>query len=354
MTMFVGPLFLVGMPRSGTKLLRTIINNHSAISILEVETEFLPYWALHWDRFGDLSKWRNFLLFYGRVQNSPYMVLHHSEVGPPIEARTWYESCRDFSAAGVFEALVRHDAGVPFGADVIWGDKSPSYVRSLPLMKQLYPQARVVHITRDVRDYCLSLNKALAKDMSRAAQRWADDIKSAQRTGQRLGHDYLEVRYEDLIADPSSVAGRICAFVGRDFQPTMTTLAKPAEQPFEALGGAGSGLRIILGDNTNKWRSELDRRTLMRIETIAFETLRQCNYPITIATGQRRLSAPSLAARQVLDGLHLFRSYRRFDRLTTLRFFWNAFLIASPSLKPWQRKLPPEFADTNSGNQLTQ
>ena len=256
MTMFVGPLFLVGMPRSGTKLLRTIINNHSAISILEVETEFLPYWALHWDRFGDLSKWRNFLLFYGRVQNSPYVVLHRSEVGPPIEAKTWYESCRDFSAAGVFEALVRHDAGVPFGADVIWGDKSPSYVRSLPLLKQLYPQARVVHITRDVRDYCLSLNKALAKDMSRAAQRWADDIKSAQRTGQRLGHDYLEVRYEDLIADPSSVAGRICAFVGREFQPTMTTLAKPAEQPFEALGGAGSGLRIILGDNTNKWRSE--------------------------------------------------------------------------------------------------
>ena len=351
-TRFVGPLFLVGMPRSGTKLLRAILNNHSTIRILEVETEFLPYWALHWDRFGDLSKWHNFLAFYGRVQRSPYMVLHRSEVGPPIEARAWYDCCRDFSAAGVFEALARHDAGVPVGSDLIWGDKSPSYVRSLPLLKHLYPQARFVHITRDVRDYCLSLNKALAKDMSRAAQRWADDIKSARRAGQSFGRDYVEVRYEDLITDPANIARQVCALVDRDFEPSMTTLIKPAEGQFEALGGAGSGLRVILGNNANKWQTRLNHRALMRIEAIAFDTLRQCNYPITIATGPRRLSAPSLAARQLLDGLQLIHRYRRFDRLTRLRFFWNAFLIASPSLKPWQRKFLPELADTSSPEQL--
>src|SRR4051794_28172751 len=42
MNNFQGPIFVVGMPRSGTKLLRDLLNQHSRISIPEVETHFLP------------------------------------------------------------------------------------------------------------------------------------------------------------------------------------------------------------------------------------------------------------------------------------------------------------------------
>ena len=52
---FEGPLFLVGMPRSGTKLLRALLNRHPNISIMTNETEFLPYLVSHWESFGDLS-----------------------------------------------------------------------------------------------------------------------------------------------------------------------------------------------------------------------------------------------------------------------------------------------------------
>jgi hypothetical protein len=338
MARFRGPLFIVGMPRSGTKLLRTIMNNHSAIRILEVETECLPYWVSNWPRYGDLSQWRNFERFYRQVQNGTFMFLHRLEIGEPIDPQTWYNSCENFSPAGVFEALVRHNTRVPYTSDMIWGDKSPGYIRSIPLLKRLYPQARFLHIRRDVRDYCLSLNKALHKDMLRAAQRWADDIAGARQFGDRLGRDYLEVQYEELITDPHKVARQACALVERDFEPTMTSLNRPAEQAFEHFGGAGAGVNVILSDNMNKWRARLDDRMLRSIEEIAFDTMRSCHYQIALANRSRRLSSASLTMRQLLDGFNLVRTYHRWDLLTRFRFFWRAFVTASPGLKPWQRK----------------
>ena len=55
MSAFHGPLFVVGMPRSGTKLLRGLLNEHSRIGIPLNETEFLPHWLRSWSAFGDLS-----------------------------------------------------------------------------------------------------------------------------------------------------------------------------------------------------------------------------------------------------------------------------------------------------------
>mgnify|MGYP000529984615 CR=1 FL=1 len=57
---FKGPLFIVGMPRSGTKLLRDLLNQHPKIHIAEIETHFLPFWFSQWKEFGDLSEKENF------------------------------------------------------------------------------------------------------------------------------------------------------------------------------------------------------------------------------------------------------------------------------------------------------
>src|SRR5688572_4391082 len=128
---FTGPLFVVGMPRSGTKLLRELLMRHERICIPRTETEFFPelqaYVAHHG---GDMSVRARFDRMYQWCQRFPYF-RYAKRRGELIAADTWYAGCRGWGAAGIFEALVRHDVDAPFGSDRVWGDKSPSYIRCM-------------------------------------------------------------------------------------------------------------------------------------------------------------------------------------------------------------------------------
>ncbi|PQP35618.1 hypothetical protein C6A37_01585 [Desulfobacteraceae bacterium SEEP-SAG9] len=247
--MFNGPIFVVGMPRSGTKLLRDLLNQHPKIRIPRVETNILPSWVNNWQKYGDLSKRSTFNKFYRKMLLMSYFV-YMKEDNQLIEAYIWYNLCKNFTPAGVFEALVRHDAGVGYNTSKIWGDKSPSHIRHTPLLKKLFPEARFIHIIRDVRDYCLSINKAWGKNMIRAAQRWRDDLRRIKSDSRQFKYDYFEVKYEDLISQPADTLRRICGFLDIEFETNMLKLSEPSEK----WGGDAKGMKEIKIDNINKYR----------------------------------------------------------------------------------------------------
>ena len=72
MNKFNGPVFIVGMPRSGTKLFRELLNNHSKLAFPPNESEILPYWSKNWHVYGDLTKFENFKRFYDEDVNESY------------------------------------------------------------------------------------------------------------------------------------------------------------------------------------------------------------------------------------------------------------------------------------------
>ena len=131
---FTGPLFLVGMPRSGTKLLRTLLNEHPYIYIAQVETHFILYWHANWSSYGDLKNPLNFRKFYSNSIKLPYFT-YTQEQQTIISYDDWYRSCKGFDLPDIFEALIKHDSHVPSDAFSIWGDKSPSYLLQMPLLK---------------------------------------------------------------------------------------------------------------------------------------------------------------------------------------------------------------------------
>jgi hypothetical protein len=299
---FTGPLFIIGMPRSGTKLLLGLLGRHPRIGLPRFETEFLPWLARRFGRFGDLRERRRFEEFCAAMQGQGYFRYRREHVGA-VDPGQWHAACADYSAAGVFEALMRIDGDAPRGSGRIWGDKSPSYIDDLPLLKALYPAAKFVHIVRDVRDYCLSIRKAWGKDMLRAAQRWTDDVRRARADGAALGADYLELRYEDLLADTERELRRVCAFLGIEFQPDMLTLARPTEN----LGDTRGESRIV-ATNTNKWR-RMPPATLARVEEIAGELLRECGYDLALPPRPaRRLSRLEMRLAQLRDAWNLARA----------------------------------------------
>ncbi|MGQ9862310.1 MAG: sulfotransferase family protein [Thiobacillaceae bacterium] len=302
---YTGPLFIIGMPRSGTKLLRNLLNRHDRVAIPDTESELLPWLVQHLGEFSDLSREENFERFYERVSKAPYFI-YKKEAGRCPSARQWLAACRRHDAAGLFEALIRLDVGASVDSGVIWGDKSPSYIRHIPLIASLYPHARFIHIVRDVRDYCLSINMAWGKDMLRAAQRWADDVGDASQALHSLPNPHLQVRYEDLLTDTESVMRQCCSLLDLDFDPVMLHLARPSEN----LGDARGQTRIV-AENLGKFRQRMPEYTLRRIEEIAGEVLEAHGYALAIpGTPPRRLGKFEMRVAQMRDGWNLIRSAR--------------------------------------------
>jgi len=311
-----GPLFVVGMPRSGTKLLRGLLTQHPIIRIPDFETEFLPY-LVRWVREqGEPRDPEAFARMYAGLKDAPYFSFRASR-GEPFSPDAWREWCADrFDAAGMFEGFARYELGMPRGSGKVWGDKSPNYITCVDVLLEHFPQAHIVHIVRDPRDYCVSMRTAWGKDLRRAAQRWGNDVMAAHRLCTTSKRRCLEIRYEDLLRDAEGQLARLCNFLGVMYTPGLAQLKCSVENVGDARGRAE-----IVKHNHSKFRSSLSKRDQKAIEELAYDTMREFGYEPELAKQQTRLSGMSLAYRRAKDGWHLVRKgAARGGWLRALRF----------------------------------
>jgi hypothetical protein len=208
--------------------------------------------------------------------------------------------CKNFTIQGVYEGLVRCDTGIDNSTNLIWGDKSTSYINYLPLLKELFPQSKFIHIIRDVRDYALSVYKAWKKNKLRASQRWVDSIEKARSDSLAFKDDYFEIKYEELLQDPEKILAKCCHFLGVEFDSSMLTLSTVPENIGEA-----KGYKEIKLDNKGKYLTSMDSVTLEKIESIAGSTLRSLNYPTHFPESNKKLSKMEMNFYRVIDGLNL-------------------------------------------------
>jgi len=317
---FVGPLFLVGMPRSGTKLLRNLLNQHPRVSIVTSETGFLPYWSHNWGQYGDLSDHETFSKFYNRSLRIQYLAMRKAQ-GRLISCTDWYDSCPNFQVNGVFETLLRYDSHAQVKSGIIWGDKSPWYITEIPLLSRLYPDARFIHIIRDVRDYCLSMNNNWGKNMIRAAQRWTDEIEKARLDGACVAA-YMEVKYESLLEDPERELKGICEFLCIDFDRRILSLSKPSERYGDAKGKAW-----IVKSNRSKYESLMSVRMRSQIEEVACQCLLELGYPCNYAGKPKRVGKVQMLWYRVIDSLNLLITMTKRSGINGVLKCWRGLRI---------------------------
>lgn len=294
------------MPRSGTTLMRDLLSSHSRIRIPPSETNLVPRWSHEWSHYGDLSDPKNFSAFYRRNLRTPYFLWMQEHTGMVIGEDRWYASCQRFDPGAVFEALVRHDVSAPYGSQYVWGDKSPDHTSHLDLLARLFPDARVIHIVRDVRDYCLSLKETWGKNMIRGAQRWVDGVAKARRDAQFLAGRYLELRYEDLLHGAEFELRRCCDFLGLAWEPAMVRPQFLSSDPKEA-----NGTRDIRSTNMRKFVDALDERTRTRIESIAAPMLGEFGYDFAYKGPPFEVPHVLMAYYQLVDSVNFVRAESR-------------------------------------------
>ena len=134
-----------------------------------------------------------------------------------------------------------------------WGEKTPQYVKTMGKIGSILPEARFIHLIRDGRAVALSLMEVSwgPSTVAEAAELWVELIGSARRKARRLPH-YVELRYEDLVADPERAARIACDLVDLEFEPAMLDYHAAAGERMSAvardfqIGGArglGRGAR---------------------------------------------------------------------------------------------------------------
>ena len=189
-TGFYGPVFIVGMPRSGTKLMRALLNQHPRINLTLAESHFIPYSL---KKFGDPPPFRSredLTPFMRGLQQTAFFSTM-SKAGYTLDQSTFLQNVDYTTWSAIFEHVFRHFGSKRATIDTIWGDKTPGYINHMPLLKAVFPNAKFLHVIRDHRDYCLSVRKSFAKSVYRAAVRWLNLASAPEDLGDAKGHSTI-------------------------------------------------------------------------------------------------------------------------------------------------------------------
>ena len=314
------PVIVLGVRRSGTTLLRVMLDRHSRLAVPD-ESYFIPQLA---ERHGTPVHPGRFLDDLRRLPTLSEWGLSASAVRPRL---------REGMAVGEAIAAV-YEAYAALRGKPRWGDKTPMYMQYLGLLRRLFSTARFVHLIRDGRDAATSflgmpegvVTRTWAHPRSAAdfACQWRTEVEHARRLGERVGAGrYLEVRYEALVADPEETLDRVCAFVGLEpeagmlgYEHDVDVSSKPHQE----------SLRRPPTPGLRDWRAQMAPEEVRAFEDVAGDLLSALGYDLRDAA---RAAGPTVAARARLAHYRL--------RSTA----WRATGRAVRRTPFWRRRHPP-------------
>jgi hypothetical protein len=194
--------FVVGVNRSGTTLLRMMLDAHPDLT-MPPETHFVPE-LIEVAEQGNATP-EAFLATITKQREWGDFGLTQEQL---IEAFGAIDPLNAGDALRAFYGLYAKRVGKPR-----CGEKTPIYVKSIRKISGALPEARFVHVIRDGRDVCLSIRDRAVKEhpIEKIAERWVRRIGQARRQSKHVPH-YMEVRYEQLILETEPTLRRICEF----------------------------------------------------------------------------------------------------------------------------------------------
>jgi hypothetical protein len=275
-------VFIVGCPRSGTTLLRRLVDTHPHIAIIH-QSRFIPNF---FEKRRGLTpeglvttKLVDRLLEARGVKNletSREMLESLVDAGEPVSYSTF--------VTGVFDLY-----GKVQGKRLV-GDKTPAYVRRIPTLHALWPDAKFVHIIRDGRDVCMSAinwrkaDHALGRfstwgedQVSTAAVWWEWHVRLGREDGGSLAPQlYHEVRYEELVSGPANTCEKLCDFLDLPYDDAMLRFHEGREKADPNLDAKKAWRPLTPG--LRKWSEQMRSEDLERFEAASGDLLEELGY----------------------------------------------------------------------------
>ena len=291
-------IFLTGLPRSGTKLLRDLLNGHSQISIPQVETVMIPYLVKKFGLDCDLNDQNEYQGLVTAVKQTPFFRRYQSR-DLEFDFDGFRHSNSTISWSLFFEKLIAFYGPKPCNDNTIIGDKTPGYIDHTDLLLSIWPNARIIHIVRDPRDYVCSVRKVWSKNIFRAAGRWNDTMVRLNKKENLHNENLHTIYYEDLLDNPQAELGKVCEFLGIAFEENMLVLEASHEQYGEAKGQTK-----VVHSNKNKYKEILSPEQVRHVEELVYNGAKLHNYELTNSNiNARDISKLEMKKYKLLDGI---------------------------------------------------
>jgi hypothetical protein len=288
------PIFICGHPKSGTSLLRAILDSHPQLVVYPEETvffrRFLPQ-AENLDLESQLALAERLLIHIFRWnQASPtqdqegfpdrdYSGVSYEAVQQKMEqlVRQNYRHPGDILSAAV---MAYGEVSAQAGPDTRWWvEKSPYNEYYASRIFDWWPEARCIHILRDPRDNYASYRRKhtdwtpefFAANWSRSTQAGLDNQRDfgSQR--------YLILRYEDLTGDPQVKLNELQAYLKIDWDTTLVSPTRAGEQ-WSGNSMFADQFKEISSQPVARWVNNLSPLDAAIIELKAAEMMKTYGY----------------------------------------------------------------------------
>ena len=296
------PVFIVGAPRSGTTLLRVLLNRHPELAICG-ETNFFHRIYERRAVFGDLADAGH----RARAVDAYLATGSAQRLGMNLTAlreRMLRDAvtCRDF-----FSSLIGAWADVC--GKPCSGEKTPWHSLYVKTLIEWFPGCSIVHLVRDPRDAVSSLITMPweSRSVLAATRVWRRFNTGALEAANDSG--YLLAKYEELVARPDEQLARICAHIGVRYAAEMKG-PRDGENPAHWWSERAHGQ--ITGARTGAWRNQLQPWQTEVIETIAGGLLDHFGYR------RERLPASALTMNRAAMEATLEVGLQKFFRLPSI------------------------------------
>lgn len=214
--------FLVAKDRSGTTLLQTMLDSHPNICA-PLESRFVLHLKSkyqgkkNWDKslkaqfINDLFKEQKIELLWElnkdalnqRLANLPENTTY-GEICKQV-----YISSKSFHNKETAKLIV---------------DKNPIYAIMIPLLQEIYPDAKFIHLIRDYRGNVSSIrNLYKGAGVVKLGMSWIMTNLEIEKSKQLVTNNFITLRYEDLLDNPQSELDRLTRFFNLEFHPDMLT-----------------------------------------------------------------------------------------------------------------------------------
>jgi hypothetical protein len=269
--------FIVGRGRSGTTLLRAMLDTHPIMAVPPESHFVVP-----------LIKRRRALEKGGQLSVNAVIADLRRRYGFQrwdLDLRAVEERLREAQpldlAGGIREVFSLY---AERRGKSRYAEKTPINVLHIPLLAAAFPEARFIHLIRDGRDVALSYldTDFGASTLSESAVQWRRFVRTGMRDGARLGSGrYREVRYEELVERPAAVLRSVCSFLELPFDQAMLSYHTRAEDLLRRTSHAEHHGRIGLPPTAGlrDWRRDMEVDDLLLFEAIAGDLLDELDYP---------------------------------------------------------------------------
>lgn len=270
-------IFIVGMGRSGTTLLRTILDageecvfaTESKIIIhLKQKYNHKKNWSIELiDEFlTDLYKETKFRVSWGISKEE----LREKFVSLPMEKITFPLLCKMI--------YLSYPSFFPKNKIKIIGDKNPTYSIFIPELLEIFPDAKFIHLIRDYRD-CILSNKRLFKRQSLFAlsQLWKIYNSWITVYSKKFPDRFYFLKYEDLAIEPEKKVREICQFTGLEFNLAMLDYHEKLNEKYDKEANIliphvhPNLLKKVNTENIGKWKTEFSLEDQKKIAFILDE-----------------------------------------------------------------------------------